>query len=50
MVHVTACFGVFFAILSGAFYLVLRGMRSNVLLNLAEYRELKGEWEATPFV
>ena len=49
MRHVTACIGVFFAIIAGSFYLVLRGMRSNVLLNLAEYRELHREWDTMPF-
>ena len=50
MVHVSACVSVFFALVSGALYLILRGMRSNVLLNLAEYRQLKREWETVPFV
>ena len=50
IVHVTACISVFFALASGALYLILRGMRSNVLLNLAEYHELKREWESVPFV
>ena len=49
MVHVTACLGVFFAILSGIFYLVLEGMRSQILINLGEYMELKREWDTVPF-
>ena len=50
MVHVTACIAVLLAILSGTFYLVLEGMRSQILLDLNEYSEVRREWDTVPFV
>lgn len=50
MMHVTACLALFFSVLAGGFYLLLRGMRANAQLNLDEFSELKREWDTMPFV
>ncbi len=50
MIHVTACLSILFAILGGTSYLILRGMREQVLINLDEYSEIKTEWDTIPFI
>ena len=49
MISCSACLGMIFAFLGGISYLILRGMREAILLDLDEYSEIKTEWETRPF-